>query len=481
VRSLAWKLGSALVLVAVIAVAVMSLLTNLSTGREFRSYVSANPMFAESVGNALAIYYLQNQGNWSGIDAGLPDLLAFDGDRLVLADSSGTIVGDTAGILIGQPVSQSGLSGGRYIQLFHQRSTIIGQFFYLGQAVGPGGMMGMGGHGVNQAEQDFLDQTNRWLWLSGGIAAAIAVALAVVLAFQFIRPLKALGAGAKEIAAGNLGHRVEVKSHDETGRLAESFNAMAGSLQKSEEARKRLLADVAHELRTPLTIINGTVDAMMDGVLPTDERQLKVIKGETVVLTRLISDLRDLSLAEAGKLKLELSTIDWADLIRRRLDQFRPLAEAKGLTLSFDSQDDLPPVAADWVRLEQVLANLLSNALCHTPEGGRIAVSLKVSQLDDKPAVTAVVADTGEGMAADELEHIFDRFYRIEDSRTRAEGNGAGLGLAIVKQMVTAHGGQVRVESELGRGSTFYVTLPAADENSREAGQVKTGSSPTAS
>ena len=463
-RSLALKLGGALVLVALIAVAVMALLTNLNTNREFRTYVDANPAFVETVSRTLGVVYMQNRGTWTGLNDILPQLLAFEGDRLVVAESGDTIVGDTDGLLIGQSVSQSGLTGGHLIQLsmmgFQGGSgggpisgQTIGQFFYVGQA-----------GGVLDAEQNFLSQTNRWLWLSGGIAVLLAVGFAVVLATQLIRPLRALNAGARQIAAGNLGHRVEVSSRDETGRLADSFNAMAGSLQKSEEARKRLLADVAHELRTPLTVINGTVDAMMDGVLPTDERQLKIIKSETVVLTRLISDLRDLSLAEAGELKLELSVIDWADLIKRKLDQFRPLAEAKNISLAFDGQEGLPPVAADWVRLEQVLANLLSNALRHTPDGGRVTVSLQSSNLGDKPAITATVADTGEGMAAEQLEHIFDRFYRIENSRSRVEGNGAGLGLAIVKQMVTAHGGQVRVESELGKGSAFYITLPAMIE-----------------
>jgi len=457
VKSLAWKLGAALVLVAVIAVAVMAIITNQNTNREFRSYVETNPVFVDTVSRTLAVFYVQNRGVWTGVDEILPQLLAVAGDRLVVADSSGMIVGDSAGTLIGNTVSQSNLTNGYPIRTMMGfqggmggGGQTVGQLYYISQT------------GI-AAEQNFLNQTNRWLWLSGGIAVILAVVLAVVLAVNFIRPLKALNAGAREIAAGNLAHRVEVRSGDETGRLAESFNAMAGSLEKSEEARKRLLADVAHELRTPLTVISGTVDAMIDGVLPADERQLETIKGETVVLTRLIADLRDLSLAEAGKLKLELSKIDWADLIERKLDQFRPLTETKKISLNFDGAPGLPPVVADWVRLDQVLANLLSNGIRHTPEGGRITVSLKPAQLDGKPAVRAAISDTGEGMPAEALEHIFDRFYRIEDSRARTEGNGAGLGLAIVKQMISALGGTVSVESEPGKGSTFFVTLPAAE------------------
>ena len=475
-RSLAWKVGGSLVLVALIAVAVMAYLTNQNTHREFHTYIEANPVFEDTVARTLGLVYMR--GGWSDISEVLPQLLAFQGDRLVVADANNIIVGDSAGLAVGQTVSQAGLTGGHpgpKVNGFPGPGQppetsgvqVVGQFYYLGQ---PGGVL--------DAEQNFFNQTNRWLWLSGGLAVAIAIILAAGLAYNLIRPLRALGAGANEIAVGNLSHRVEVKSRDETGKLAESFNLMAGSLEKSELSRKRLLADVAHELRTPLTIINGTVDAMIDGVLPIDERQLKTIKGETVVLTRLINDLRDLSLAEAGKLTLEKSNIDLVDLIQWKLEQFKPLADAKSVPLAFNGAKGLPPVSADWVRMEQVLANLLSNAIRHTSEGGRVTVSLSDVTLNGKPAVTAAVADTGEGIAADQLEHIFDRFYRIENSRARNEGNGAGLGLAIVKQMVTAHGGEVRVESKPDEGSTFFITLPAVETSAIGA---RTESSPAAS
>ncbi|XUX00841.1 MAG: ATP-binding protein [Dehalogenimonas sp.] len=471
-KSLAWKLGAALVLVALISVAVMAFLVNRTTSREFKSYIETNPAFADTISRTLAVVYMQNRGSWTGLSNILPQFLVFEGDRLVVADISGTIMADTNNSLTGKTVNESGLTGGYAIRIMGMGfqgggsggGQLIGQFFYISQS-----------EAVN-AEQNFLDETNRWLWFSGGLAVLLAVGLAFILAVNFIRPLRALNMGANEIAAGKLGYRVEVRSKDESGQLAESFNAMAESLQRSEEARKRLLADVAHELRTPLTVINGTVDAMIDGVMPTDENQLKIIKGETLVLTRLISDLRDLALAEAGKLKLEKTTIDWSDLIRRKLEQFRPLAEVKGINLKFESQSRLF-IYADWVRMEQVMANLLSNAIRHTLPGGMVTVNLAESMFNSKPAVTAAVTDTGEGISADRLGHIFDRFYRVEDSRARTEGNGAGLGLAIVKQMIGAHGGEVRVESAPGKGSTFFVTLPVKEKPFDE---LKPGSSPGA-
>ena len=474
-RSLTFKLGAALVIVAVAAVAVMAVLTNQYTRSEFQSYVSTNPSFAEAISNSLAVYYLQNHSSWDGVGEIMPSFLAFNGDRLVLADSGGTIVADTGGELVGVPVNQTGLFGPYYVELFRPR-TVIGQFYYIaghtGGGMGSGMGSGMGGMGpggttgggstvvVTNAEEDFLSQTNRWLWISGALAVAAAIIIAIIMASQISRPLRALNAGARELAAGNLSHRVRVGSRDETGKLAESFNVMAEALERSEQSRKRLLADVAHELRTPLTVINGTVDAMIDGVLPTDERQLGTIKEESLLLTRLIADLRDLSLAEAGRLKLDKSVIDLGDLACRKLEQFRPLAETKGIGFRCQNPGNLPPVTGDWVRLEQVLANLLSNALRHTPEGGSVEISLNETSLNGSPAVAVAVSDTGEGMASEELAHIFDRFYRVEDSRSRDEG-GAGLGLAIVKQMVDAHGGRVSVDSAPGRGTTFTVTLPA--------------------
>ncbi|ADJ25591.1 integral membrane sensor signal transduction histidine kinase [Dehalogenimonas lykanthroporepellens BL-DC-9] len=473
-KSLTFKLGAALVLVAVVAVAVMAFLTNQYTKSEFQTYVSTNPSFSEAIANTLAVYYLQNDNSWDGVGDTLPSFLAFNGDRLILADNSGTIVADTGGELVGTPVNQTDLFGPYDVELFRLRK-VIGQFYYIaghtggmGSGMGSGmGGMGPGGNNggggtvvISNAEEDFLAQTNRWLWISGGLAVAGALLIASILASQISRPLRALNAGARELAAGNLSHRVKVSANDETGRLAESFNVMASALEKSEQSRKRLLADVAHELRTPLTVINGTVDAMMDGVLPTDEQQLGTIKEESLLLTRLIADLRDLSLAEAGQLKLDKSVIDLGDLVCRKLEQFRLLAETRNIRLECHNPGGLPSVNGDWVRLEQVLANLLSNALRHTPAGGEVSVRLTEASLDGSPAVAVAVSDTGEGMTPEDLKHIFDRFYRVEDSRSRDEG-GAGLGLAIVKQMVTAHSGRVSVESAPGRGTTFTVTLPA--------------------
>jgi signal transduction histidine kinase len=199
-------------------------------------------------------------------------------------------------------------------------------------------------------------------------------------------------------------------------------------------------------------------------VFQPDKEHLNSIKEQTALLTHLVSDLRDLSLAESGQLKLQKQPTNLVDLARRKLSQFEASAKEKNIQLNLDAQSGLPEIAVDSKRIEQVITNLLSNAIRHTSNNGTITVTLKTKPVDiafPKPCLLMSVADNGEGISAEHLPHIFERFYRVETSRSRGEGEGgAGLGLAIVKNMVEAHGGQVRVESQPGQGSTFYVTLP---------------------
>jgi len=241
---------------------------------------------------------------------------------------------------------------------------------------------------------------------------------------------------------------------------------MAASLDSSEQARRRLIADIAHELRTPLTVIDGTLDAMLDGVFELNHSNLISIKDETAALTQLVADLRDLALAESGQLKLEVETTDLAWLVQRRVSQAEAVAREKNISMRTNIPERLPEVYVDGRRIEQVVANLLNNALNYTPSGGTVVVTVALtngteSYPDDKEQILVSVADTGEGIPAEHLPHIFERFYRVDDARSRKAG-GAGLGLAIAKQMVELHGGRMWVESEVGKGSKFSFTLPIA-------------------
>jgi signal transduction histidine kinase len=468
-RSLGWKLGGSLFLIVAVSVGLMTYLTNINTTREFGIYLSqGNQMYVLNTGDALRQIY-SREGNWTDVQSLLPDLLRSAGDRLVVADASDTIVGDTSNQLLGKTTAGAGLNNGTPISLSGEK---IGELFLTTSRPGGGrGYMGGGRGGPPAtstpvtAEQNFLSQVNHSLIITGTIAALIAFIIGLILTRQMTRPIKELVNGAHQIAGGNLGHRVSIKTHDELGTLGHSFNTMAASLDEAEQERRRIVADIAHELRTPLTVIEGTVTGIQDGVFAPDKDHLDAIKEQTTLLTHLTGDLRDLSLAESGQLKLNRVPSDLADLIRRKASQFEPRASEKGIMINTELPGGLPKVNIDPDRIGQVMANLITNAIRHTSTGGKITVSVKpVNSIGmyKKGASDLVVsiADTGEGIAPEYLPHIFERFYRVEKSRSRSEG-GSGLGLAIVKQMVQAHGGDVRVESEVGKGSVFYVTLPA--------------------
>jgi signal transduction histidine kinase len=288
------------------------------------------------------------------------------------------------------------------------------------------------------------------LWAALG-AAALSLVLGILLSRLLTAPLAALTRASQAIAAGDLTQRVAIRSEDETAALGRAFNDMAASLAAAETQRRNLIADVSHELRTPLTVVQGDLQAILDGVYPLEMTQIASLFDETRLLTRLVDDLHDLALADAGQLRIERLPVDIAEIARAAVAQFAPLAEAQGVRLSVAASGESLVVSGDPDRLAQVLRNLLSNALRHTPAGGQVEVVVK----RDEGGVTLAVADTGAGIAPDDLPHVFDRFYRGD-----RRGRGAGLGLAIARQLVTAHGGDVRVASEVGKGTRFSVTLP---------------------
>jgi len=461
-HSLSWKLGGALLLIVVVSVGLMAYLTNLSTTREFQQYISqGNMMYTRSLAGSLGDLYAEEQ-SWENLQETLESLPTSTSQRIVVADSSGLIIGDTAGKLLGEESGEVGLSNGTPITSSGQT---VGNLYVLSSGEAIMGRGHMGGRSpqtmpvVITAEEDFLNRVNDSLWQVGLVAAAIALLIGLVLTRQITRPVRALISGARHLTKGELSYRVNVKSHDEIGELAESFNTMASSLETGEQSRRQLTADIAHELRTPLTVIEGTVDGIIDGVFEPDKEHLYSIKEQSMLLTHLIGDLRDISLAESGQLKLNISSTDMAEMVRRSVSSYEVNAREKDVRLKLEEAAKIPEVKADPVRMEQVISNLLTNAIRHTPSGGSITVIIK----EDKGGLVISVADTGEGIAPEDLPHVFERFYRSGSSRARKEG-GTGLGLAIVKQMVEAHGGKVRVESKPGMGSVFSILLPLSTE-----------------
>jgi signal transduction histidine kinase len=257
---------------------------------------------------------------------------------------------------------------------------------------------------------------------------------------------------------------VTVRTQDELGELAQTFNQMSSDIHRANQLRKQMTADIAHDLRTPLMVISGYLEALRDGTLKPTQARFEAMSHEAALLTRLIDDLRTLSLADAGELKLLPQAVEPRDLLEQVQRSFEPLAAEHGVTLRVQADTALPDLQVDRERMVQVLANLVSNALRYTPAQGKVTLGAR----QQAGSVQLIVSDTGSGIAADKLPNIFERFYRVEASRTENQGE-SGLGLAIAKSIVEAHGGTITAESTLGKGTTFIITLKAyAHETRRE-------------
>ncbi|GIG30742.1 HAMP domain-containing sensor histidine kinase [Cellulomonas marina] len=311
---------------------------------------------------------------------------------------------------------------------------------------------------VVHAEQAFEDASTVSLALALGAAALAAAAVSLVLTRRIGRSLAAVSAAAARVGAGAYESRVpDPGLGAEFGHLARSFNAMADRLHEADRLRARLLADVAHEVRTPVATITGYLEAVEDGVQPLDEATMAVLREQGARLTRLAQDLAAVTHAEAGDLTLDLRPVPPADLLQAAAAAAGERAAAAGVSLEVEVADGLPRVAADRTRIAQVLDNLVSNAVRHTPPGGSI-VLLATQGQDGR--VVLEVSDTGEGIAAEHLPHVFERFYRADTARDRARG-GSGIGLAISKALTLAHGGTLTAASAgPGKGATFTITLP---------------------
>ncbi len=313
--------------------------------------------------------------------------------------------------------------------------------------------------GADDALAEAFEQTLLYSLLAAGALATLAAALASLLVSRrVVEPLRYVLAVTSRIASGRYGERVPVRYSDELGELSQSFNAMARALEEAERRRVEVISDVSHELRTPLSTIRGYVEGLAEGVVEPSQETWTLLYAEFERLGRLVDDLRRLSRAEAGQLDLNTAPISPAETVRFAVGGMLPLFDEKGVELKNTVPEDLPSVLADVDRVVQVLSNLLSNALAHTPDGGRVVV--KAEARGDE--VTFEVTDTGTGIAREHLERVFERFYRVDKSRSRGEARGgSGVGLAIARALVEAMGGRIRVDSPgLGEGATFAFTLP---------------------
>lgn len=449
-RSLTLKLTLAFLFVGLVGALLVAAFVGLRTQREFDQFISER--YQQDLVDELASYYQQN-GGWQGLSAisvrlsdgrGRPSYVRAP---VALVDSTQTVVLGSRNYPVGTQVNQSDLRGSLSVDVDGQTvgSVILDlpeDRASLRDRVSP--------------ETTFLARVNRAILYGALGATAIALVIGILLARAISRPVKELTEATQRVAGGELGHQVTVRTRDEIGELAVSFNRMSADLAASTQLRRQMTADIAHELRTPLSIILGYTEALSEGKLHGKPAIYDAMYGEARLLNHLIDDLRTLSLADAGELTLNPILLAPQESLERVAAANAELAAQRGIRLEVQTAPDLPLVHADRERLAQVLANLVSNALRYTPDGGVITLSAEAAGNH----VLLRVADTGPGIEPEHLPHVFQRFYRADASRP-ANGE-SGLGLAIAKSLVEAQGGTIQVESTVGQGATFTVALPAA-------------------
>ncbi|MBI5035051.1 MAG: HAMP domain-containing histidine kinase [Chloroflexi bacterium] len=455
-KSLFFRLMGAFALVIVLGYSIVYIIANQATANEFHFYMFRGQMVVtQDVANQLADYYRARK-SWDGVESillrDMPSSTGMRGGEMMnsammgtphlwLADARGIIIAATDNSRRGQQAIASELASGTAIRVDGQTiGTLLTDASALNMT-------------MDASSQDFLSQVNRSLLLAGLIATMVALVLGFILFRQITAPLDALTHATQKIAEGDLKARAVVRGEDEISRLGRSFNAMAENLDHSEIARRNMLADVAHELRNPLGVIQSHLEAMLDGVFPTTPEQIASLHDETLLLNRIIDDLRDLALADAGQLSLHRATTDLRSLIERTTESFQAQAAEHQITLRHDLMEDPLALNIDAQRIEQVLRNLISNALRYNSVGAR--VTTKLARVGNMARIE--VTDTGSGIPADTAHRVFERFWRGDKSRALG---GSGLGLAIAKQWVEAHGGQIGVTNEMGTGTTFWFTLP---------------------
>lgn len=472
IHSLRFRLFIAFVLLILVTIGTISLVVSRNTGGEIEQYEQVDRQVrADRVRLILSQYYYVNNG-WSEVQPLVQQIGVFEGQRIILTDPVGVVIGDSQSDLLGRQYQapQPGIPlyrirvsppPGRASPPVSPRTAITPS--PPGEPVVSESVFGVlyvnpEGSGM-VLTQGLADAINRFLLLGGLLALAIALVLTLVLSQRTLAPVHALSMAVRRLGRGDFSQRVRIKTRGEMGELAQAFNSMAAELERTEKLRRNLVADTAHELRTPLSNLRGYLEAIRDGIVQPGPDAISSLYEEVALLTRLVEDLQELALADAGELKLERQPEDAVQLVKKSVVTIESKASAKGLIVATDLPDNLPPVNIDFHRISQVLRNLLENAVTHTLRGGRITVSAK--QGDNAVAVT--VTDTGEGIPAEDLPNMFERFYRVDKSRARSTG-GTGLGLTIAKRLVEAHGGQISVDSEVGKGSRFTFTIPIAEE-----------------
>ncbi len=445
-RSLAFKWTMTLLLTSLIGVVLVGVFAYRTTSTAYDQLRAdqAQALFIQNI----TTYYQTNQ-TWAGLEAWLradaDPAVPRDGfrfpDQYALVDLNNAVVLGHGPFHVGDVVDAYKLAEGSPLLIDGLRvGTVL-------EAQPP--------PDLDPRERQYIDATTQALLIGAVGAGAMALVVGLLLSRQFLRPLSELTRAITAMHSGDLDQRVEIRTRDELGILARTFNEMSSNLYRANQLRKQMTADIAHDLRTPLTVIGGYIEALRDGTLKPTPARFQAMSEEVNLLKRLVEDLRTLSLADAGELRLMCATLTPRELLERVAESFQPVAASAEVQLQVTVSAGVPNIWIDGERMVQVLGNLVTNALRHTPEGG--SVTLAAAQQADKVALT--VTDTGSGIAPDDLPKVFDRFYRADPSRT-SDSDESGLGLAIARSIVEAHKGTITAESTLGKGTTMTILLP---------------------
>jgi len=450
-NSLRFQLLAITVIVLVVAVGTVAFFASQSTSSEFRrslqgilDYPSLNIETKISAINKL----LATRGGERTISNELQIMLEgmerSSQARYVIADLDGRVISDSTGDLIGERIN-TGLSK-PFAAFLIEKKPVLAYIVPLET------------YNLVAIESQFNTSVNRSLIIAIALAGLVGLLLTYFLSRSILRPVDELITAARAMEKGDLNQRVSVRGRGELGELANAFNAMAEGLTRLEQLRQNMVTDVAHELRTPLSNVRGYLEALRDGVMEPTPETIASVYEEAMLLNRLVDDLQELAMAEAGQLKLVFQPVDIKDVIEKAVGSLISQAKDKEINLVADLPDDLPLIETDAERLGQVLRNLLKNAIVNTPPGGEIRIQART--IDSQVEVS--VQDNGIGISTEHLPYVFERFYRADKSRARTTG-GAGLGLAIVKQLVEAQGGQVAIDSQVDAGTRVTFTSPIAD------------------
>jgi len=444
-RSLATKLILAFLFVIFIGIGTIVVFTRFSTNREFDQFVVQRDR--DEITEELARYYQLN-GSWDNVDV---SYIGFTVEKYGARNGrpSNFLLTDADGVVLIESGAHGRGGGGNkqiidYATPIYVNDVIVGYFY----VENPRGFR-------NPVESDFVNRLDSLMILTAIGAVIFALVLGVILSRTITKPIRELTAATREMAGGKLGQTVTVRSNDEIGELAKSFNKMSSDLARSTNLRKQMTADIAHELRTPLSLIIGHAEGVKDGVLEPSRENFEIIREEAGRLEQLVNDLRTLSLADAGELSVDLQPTDINVFLTDTRTRYLTLFEKHRIALNLELGSTPLQANLDPNRFAQVINNIMDNALRHTHEGGFVTVGAK--HVNGKVQIT--IQDSGEGVTPEEASHLFDRFYRTDESRNRDEG-GSGLGLAIAKSFIELHMGNVWAESEKNEGLKIFIEIP---------------------